>query len=159
MSVTDYDFIFVHSYSSNAPNWQQVQIGCAARKGRILAALDIAASFGLPVIANDGIDTTNQRCFELYGIENLRTARNTAEEVESALRKSALGRVIFLTSPDHLSRVVREALARGAYDALFASSEVSFSREGAGGVRIVEPPHAKHMRDSEAGPVPIDADR
>lgn len=158
MHSNNYEFLFVHSYSSNTVNWQQVQIGSPEQKGRILAALDLGKAMGLPVVANDGIDMTNHRCFELYGIENLRTARNTTEEVESALRKSKLGRVIFLTSPDHLPRVAREALARGAYNALFASSEVSFSREGARAVKIIEPPHAKHLSGTLAGSVPIDAD-
>ena len=133
------EFVFVHSYSSQNRNWQQVMLGSEESPGRLLTALKIARNFDVPVIANDSFDEKNIRLFEESGVHNLNTAKRTTDEVESAIKYSKEGFVLFVTSPDHLPRVVRDTLAAGATNAFFHSSDVPFSAEGAAGVIISEP--------------------
>jgi hypothetical protein len=137
------DFVFVHSYSSCEENWEVVSIGYKAQLGRITKAVKLADELGVPVVANDKIDDRNHACYDAYGIENLYTARNTKEEVRSALKKSQSGKVLFVSSPDHLPRVVRDVLALGGTSALFAASDTAFSQIGVKGVVVTEPPHKK----------------
>ena len=146
--MAEYAFVFVHSYSSEAPNWSEVVLGIGEREGRLCTARRLAREFDLPIVANDGLDARNRACYEAHGIENIGTARNTYDEVVSALVRSGPGRVLFVSSPDHLPRVVRDALAAGGAGSLFTASEVAFSQAGAAGVSIGEPPHAKERRQS-----------
>ena len=71
------------------------------------------------------------------------TAKNSADEVLVALQKAAGQPVMFVTSPDHLPRVVREVMISGGENRLFAASDVEFSESGAQGATVTEPPHAK----------------
>lgn len=52
-------------------------------------------------------------------------------------------RFLFVSSPDHLPRVVRDALAAGGAGSLFATSDAVFSQAGRASVSIGERPHAK----------------
>jgi len=137
------DFVFVHSYSSCEDNWDVVSIGNGTLLGRITKAVQLADELGVPVVANDKIDVRNHSCYDAYGIENLYTARNTKEEVRSALAKSNSGKVLFVSSPDHLPRVVRDVLALGGTSAFFAASDTAFSQVGVKGVVVEEPAHKK----------------
>ena len=146
--MAEYALVFVHSYTSEAPNWSEVVFGIGGREGRLCTARRLAREFGLPIVANDGMDAGNRACYAAHGIENIGTARNTYDEVVSALVRSGSGRVLFVSSPDHLPRVVRDALAAGGAGSLFAASEVAFSQTGPAGVTIGEPPHAKERRQN-----------
>ena len=137
------DFVFVHSYSSAAPNWEEVMIGNRDCLGRIARAIRIAEDFGLHIFANDAEDQMNAALYSRSGIANLCTAHDTCDEVASAIAHSRSGGVIFVSSPDHLPRVVRDVMARGATRALFAASDVPFSAPGPGGVEVIEPCHKK----------------
>lgn len=143
MSECPVDFVFVHSYSSNMPNWQDVVIGDETRQGRLLRAQRLARDLQVPVIANDSFDARNDDLYRQHGVQNLRTALNTRDEVTSALAQSPRRAVLFVSSPDHLPRVVRDALRLGGSRCLFASSDVSFSEIGVNGVEVREPHHAK----------------
>lgn len=136
-------FVFVHSYSSAAPNWEAVQLGLPGRAGRVHRALQLAAEFGVRVVANDAVDSRNARLYADHGIENIATALDTRDEVASAVTLAGGRRIVFVTSPDHLPRVARDALACGASDPLFAASAVPFSEVGAAGVAVQEPWHRK----------------
>lgn len=140
---TDFAFVFVHSYSSAETNWRDVMVGSKTKPGRILTARAWAGRFDLPILANDSIDPDNAALLNEWGIENLATARNTRDEVESALELAQDKCVIFVSSPDHLPRVVRDAMAAGGFGSLFAASPVSFSASGPEAVIIKEP---KHLR-------------
>ena len=133
------EFVFVHSYRSDAPNWSDVMLGGEARKGRLTVARDWAARLGVPLIANDKLDLGNHALYRKEGVRNIATALRTCDEVRSALEESRTGRVMFVTSPDHLPRVVRDALALGGTEALFVSSQVAHSSAGPAGVDIKEP--------------------
>ena len=135
------EFVFVHSYTSRAANWKAVMIGEGLREGRIATAKRLACALSVPVIADDKHDAANHDLFAREGIEKIGTALRTQDEVCAALQRSRGGAVLFVTSPDHLPRVVRDVLAAGGTRALFASSEIPFSQAGPGAVRIDEPAH------------------
>jgi hypothetical protein len=139
----DVEFVFVHSYSSNSPNWCDVMLGDGAASGRVGRALDLGRELGIPVVANDSRDRRNHALYNDKGIRNIGTALNTEDEVQSALSLSSHGRVLFVTSPDHLPRVVRDTLVAGGVNCLFCASGVPFSEEGVRGVRVLEPEHHK----------------
>lgn len=142
-ALPEFAFVFVHSYSSEEANWRDVMVGTPACPGRILAARRWARHFGLPIIANDSIDPDSAALLAEWGIENLGTARRTRDEVDSALKLAGDKSVIFVSSPDHLPRVVRDAMAAGGYRSVFASSSVSFSASGPEAVVIREPEHLR----------------
>lgn len=137
------EFVFVHSFTSKAGNWAEVMLGDEGRSGRLMRAEALAADLGLPLIANDATDAQNSALYAERGIENLNTARNTRDEVRFALDRSARGGVLFVSSPDHLPRIVRDALSLGGTRCLFAASDIPFSEDGAGGVVVQEPAHLK----------------
>lgn len=139
----EFAFVFVHSYSSLEANWCDVMVGTPTHPGRILTALYWARYFGIPILANDSIDPGNAALLNEWEIENLATAHNTRDEVESALNLADDKRVVFVSSPDHLPRVVRDTMAAGGYQSLFASSTVPFSARGAKGVLVEEPRHLR----------------
>lgn len=118
-------------------------LGDDAALGRVDRALEIGKELGVPVVANDRLDRRNWTLYKKMGIENINTALNTKDEVISALARSVRGRVLFVTSPDHLPRVARDALAAGGSDSVFVASEVPLSEAGAEGVQILEPAHNK----------------
>lgn len=124
------EFVFLHSYPSEARNWREVMIGEGGRLGRLERAMELGRELGLRVIASDAADRTNGALYDDQGITNLRLACNMQEEVLSALGHSRFGQVLFVTSPDHLSLVVREVMAQGASRAVFATSDVPCSRDG-----------------------------
>ncbi|MDF0599279.1 hypothetical protein P1J78_00910 [Psychromarinibacter sp. C21-152] len=103
----------------------------------------LARDLDVAVIANDARDENNAALYEARGIRNLGTALRTRDEVVSALAHSRTGEVLFVSSPDHLPRVVRDAMAQGGTRALFAASDVPFSAYGPGQVDIREPAHRK----------------
>ena len=138
------EFVFVHSYSSTADNWRDVMLGKSGMDGRVTKARILADQFSIPLVANDMVDGQNKTLHRELGITNLETARNTRDEVISALDASVDGAVLFVTSPDHLPRVVRDAMAENGVHCLFAASDISFSPFGAKGVKILEPAHEKH---------------
>lgn len=138
------EFVFVHSYSSRSHNWMDVMVGTGDKPGRLLRALALASASGVKVLADDKYDKENMRLLDEFRIENLKTARRTRDEAQSALNHSATGSVLFVTSPDHLPRVVRDVLALGGTKALFTSSEVPFSRTGPASVIVREPPSKNH---------------
>lgn len=135
------EFVFLHSYWGGAGNWEEVMLGMANLEGRLATAGRLSRVLGVPIVANDMLDERNRALFLQEGIENLGTACRTRDEIASALAHSTHGAVLFVSSPDHLPRVARDALAFGANRAIFAASEVAFSETGAAGVQIVEPPH------------------
>lgn len=136
-------FVFVHSYSSEEANWHEVMVGTEARPGRLLTARNLALSWGVEIVANDSIDPTNHALLAEWGIRNLGTARNTRDEVESALELAGDEGVVFVSSPDHLPRVVRDAMAANGFRSIFAASSAPFSSVGAAGVVITEPAHRR----------------
>ena len=135
------EFVFVHSYTSAAPNWHAVMIGDGQHEGRLGTAKRLASLLSVPLLADDRYDSRNHDLFVREGIENIGSAKRTRDEVRAALQRSHRGAVLFVTSPDHLPRVVRDVLAAGGTRAMFASSEVPFSAGGAAAVDIKEPPH------------------
>lgn len=144
MALKPPEFVFVHSYSSTADNWHDVMLGKNSLDGRIGKAQKLAAEYAIPLVANDMADTQNRNLYRELGITNLATARNTHDEVVSALRASVDGAVLFVTSPDHLPRVVRDVMAENGVHCLFAASDISFSPSGAKGVNVIEPAHEKY---------------
>lgn len=138
------EFVFLHSYSSVAPNWHDVVMGHSGQAGRLTRAMQLAQDLACPVIANDARDGENAALYESKAILNLGTACNTQDEVVSALAHSQFGRVLFVSSPDHLPRIVRDTMTAGGCHALFAASDVPFSEPGPSQVEIVEPAHQKH---------------
>lgn len=137
------EFVFVYSYCSNSSNWERVKLGDDAALGRVGRGIEIGKELGISVVANDSLDRRNWALFKKMGIENINTALNTKDEVISALALSVRGRVLFVTSPDHLPRVARNALAAGGSDSVFVASEVPLSEDGAEGVQVLEPAHNK----------------
>lgn len=137
------EFVFLHSYSSVAKNWQDVMIGDTEQAGRLTRAMMLAQELACPIVANDASDRKNAALYEQYHVLNLGTAYKTQDEVISALAHSQFGRVLFVSSPDHLPRVVRDAMTAGGSHALFAASDVPFSEPGPSQVEIVEPAHQK----------------
>lgn len=118
-------------------------VGDSGRSGRVERAMWIAQDLGLRVVANDAKDKMNAALYCRHGIVNLRNAYDTRDEVASAIAHSRSGCVLFVSSPDHLPRVVRDAMAQGATHALFASSDVPFSVLGPRNVEVLEPLHRK----------------
>ena len=135
------EFVFVHSYTGRARNWRAVMIGDGQREGCIATAKRLAGAFSVPVMADDKHDPANHALFAREGIENIGGAERTRDEVFAALNCSRSGAILFVTSPDHLPRVVRDVLAAGNTRAMFASSEIPFSEGGPAAVEIDEPPH------------------
>lgn len=135
------EFVFVHSYASKARNWRAVMIGDGRRPGRVETAKRLAGALSVPLIADDRHDAGNHDLFAREGIENISTALRTQDEVRAALDRSHAGAVLFLSSPDHLPRVVRDVLVAGGTRAMFASSEIPFSEGGVAAVDVHEPPH------------------
>lgn len=154
MALKPPEFVFVHSYSSTADNWHDVMLGKNGVDGRIGKAQKLADEYSIPLIANDMADARNRKLYRDLGITNLATARNTRDEVVSALNASVDGAVLFVTSPDHLPRVVRDVMAENGVHCLFAASDISFSPSGAKGVNVIEPAHEKYpvhnIRDSQS---------
>ncbi|AXX99205.1 YdcF family protein [Profundibacter amoris] len=154
MALKPPEFVFVHSYSSTADNWHDVMLGKNGVDGRIGKAQKLADEYSIPLIANDIADARNRKLYRDLGITNLATARNTRDEVVSALKASVDGAVLFVTSPDHLPRVVRDVMAENGVRCLFAASDISFSPSGAKGVNVIEPAHEKYpvhnIRDSQS---------
>ncbi len=138
------EFVFLHSYSSMAQNWQDVMIGDTEQAGRLTRAMMLARDLACPVVANDASDQKNAAIYGQNHILNLGTAYKTQDEVISALAHSQFGRVLFVSSPDHLPRIVRDAMTAGGSNAFFAASDVPFSEPGPSQVEIVEPAHQKH---------------
>lgn len=138
-----FEFVFLHSYSSVAPNWHDVVMGHNEQAGRLNRAMQLAQNLACPVIANDACDEQNAALYDSEAILNLGTAYNTHDEVVSALEYSQFGHVLFVSSPDHLPRIVRDATAAGGTQAFFAASDVPFSDQGSSQVEIVEPAHRK----------------
>ncbi|WP_299821253.1 hypothetical protein [uncultured Roseibium sp.] len=140
-AYTEFAFVFVHSYSSAAGNWLAVMEGTGSKMGRLPTAFALAEAFSLSVVADDAIDSDNQDLLRRWRVENFGRARNTRDEILSALAEAGSAGVIFVSSPDHLPRVVREALTAREQGCLFAASEVPFSDNGPAAVKIEEPPH------------------
>jgi hypothetical protein len=136
-------FVFVHSYSSRAENWESVMVGTDERTGRLRRALDLAEHFGVSTVANDRHDDENAARFAALGVHNLKTAERTLDEVRSALAFSGGEPVLFVTSPDHLPRVVRDVFRCGGHTSLFAASDVPFSTQGVEAVEVIEPGHTR----------------
>ncbi|MBY5269435.1 NAD-dependent epimerase/dehydratase family protein [Spiribacter salinus] len=136
-------FVFVHSYSSRADNWEPVMVGTDERTGRLRRALDLADQLGVSTVANDRHDDRNAALFAAFGVHNLKTAERTLDEVRSALALSGGEPVLFVTSPDHLPRVVRDVFRCGGYTSLFAASDVPFSMQGVEAVEVTEPGHTR----------------
>ncbi|MEP1472111.1 MAG: hypothetical protein ABJK25_14140 [Halieaceae bacterium] len=136
-------FVFVHSYSSDNANWRDVMLGNGAQSGRLTRGRQLAHELGVPLLANDKVDQRNRELFSEGEVTNMATAKNSADEVSSALRKAAGQPVMFVTSPDHLPRVVKEVMIAGGENCLFAASDIAFSESGAAGVMVIEPPHSK----------------
>jgi len=137
------EFVFVHSYSSRMSNWRDVMLGDGTRCGRLARAQAIARELDLSIIADDASDQKNRVLYQEAGLTNIGRAYNTADEVRHALDHSRHQAILFVTSPDHLPRVVRDVLAHGATQSLFMASEVPFSGAGAGAILIEEPRHMK----------------
>jgi hypothetical protein len=144
MALKPPEFVFVHSYSSTAGNWQDVMLGANGLDGRIGKAQKLATEYSIPLVANDMVDIQNKNLYRKLGITNIETARNTRDEVISALRASVDRAILFVTSPDHLPRVVRDVMAENGVHCLFAASDISFSPSGAKGVNVIEPAHEKY---------------
>ena len=119
-------------------------IGSDGRSGRLNRATTLARELDLPVIADDTADNKKAAFYDRHEILNLNDAYNTWDEVISALAHSRTGGVLFVTSLDHLPRVVRDAMAQGATNALFASSDVPFFEVSPSDVQVLEPKHQKH---------------
>ncbi|KEO57105.1 hypothetical protein [Thioclava indica] len=141
--IGNLEFVFVHSYSSKAENWAQVMLGDDSNSGRLTRAIALAEELKLPLLANDALDDENARLFASHEIPNLGTARNTADEVRLALEYSDRRAILFVSSPDHLPRVVRDALVLRGNSCVFASSDVPFSETGVEAVEVREPAHLK----------------
>jgi len=137
------EFVFVHSYSSAEKNWEEVVLGNGLQSGRLTRACELAKQFNCPVLSNDKKDLVNISLYEDLNIKNMGTALNTFEEVRSAIELSETGEICFVSSPDHLPRVVRDAAICGATKAIFACSDVEFLYSGAFSVKIEEPSHVK----------------
>lgn len=145
-------FVFLHSYSSASENWKEVVFGSEGRSGRLTRAQSIVRDFDLPLLANGAEDEQNIALHRCEAIQNLGSARNTRDEVRSALAASDTGGALFVSSPDHLPRVVRDTMAEGGTHALFAASDIAFSATSAAAIEIREPPHrrlARHADDAD----------
>jgi len=118
-------------------------VGTDEHAGRLRRALDLAEHFGVSTVANDRHDQQNAALFAAFGVRNLKTAERTIDEVRSALAFSGGEPVVFVTSPDHLPRVVRDVLRCGGYTSLFAASDIPFSRQGVQAVEVTEPGHTR----------------
>lgn len=112
-------------------------------------AQSIAQAFDLPLIANDAEDEQNIALSRHEVIRNLGSARNTRDGARSALAASDAGGVLFVSSPDHLPRVVRDAVAEGGACAMFAASDIAFSAIGAAAVEIWEAPQGRLARRTD----------
>lgn len=144
MKINDiFKIIFVHSYSSEADNWQEVVIGSDKMYGRLTLALKLASELNIPIVTNDMLDLKNIELYKKYNIFNLKTARNTKDEVLSVLEYEKQGGILFISSPDHLPRVVRDVLICRGYRCYFRSSDVEMSKSGVNEVVVEEPPHKK----------------
>jgi hypothetical protein len=136
-------FVFVHSYFSRADNWLSVTVGTDESTGRLRRALDVSEQLGVSTVANDRHDDKNAALFAAFGVHNLKTAERTLDEVRSALVFSGGEPVVFVTSPDHLPRVVRDVFRCGGYRSLFAASGVPFSMQRVEAVEVIEPGHTR----------------
>lgn len=138
-------FVFVHSYSSCNPNWHEVMVGDGKKVGRLSKAKAVAAELGLVVRANDKLDHKNKDLLKSEGVLVSETAVCTGDEIKYALDVAQNKSVVFVTSPDHLPRVVRDALLLGGSMSWFLASDIPFSAEGVGGVSVVEPDHKAYQ--------------
>lgn len=138
------DLVFLHSYSSSNQNWESVVLGQDGKEGRLTTAKRLAAHFQVRVIASDRSDDKNISLYKTENIANLKAADSTQEEIRSALSFDRSARWLFVSSPDHLPRVVRDVLAQGAAGSLFCASQIQFSCAGPQAVEISEPSHRKH---------------
>jgi hypothetical protein len=118
-------------------------VGTDERTGRLRRAVDLAEHFDVSTVANDRHDDKNAALFAAFGVHNLKTAERTLDEVRSALAFSGCEPVLFVTSPDHLPRVVRDVFRCGGYTSLFAASDVPFSTQGVEAVEVTEPGHTR----------------
>lgn len=116
-------------------------MGYKSQPGRLRKAKQMSRILNLPIVANDGFDPLNNRLFKKTNVENIGTALNTRDEVYSALVRGSW--VLFITSPDHLPRVVKEVMILGGYSSVFMASETQFSTPGVLGVEVLEPSHLK----------------
>lgn len=131
--------VFLHSYDSIEPNWHAVVFGSRTRPGRLRTALAVARELNAPVIADDGFDHPNQRLYRRVGIENIGKAKTTHDEVTNFLAQAPrAARKVFVTSPDHLPRVARDALAMQAENAVFTASATPYTRGGVTAVQVRE---------------------
>lgn len=135
------EFVFVHSYTSLAANWRLVMLGDDLRKGRLTRALDLAEAWQVPIFASDVSDQENGALYARHHVQNLANARRTLEEIRAARAKSQSGVIMFVSSPDHLPRVVRDCMAVGLTRSVFMASDVAFSDDGPAAVQIGEPRH------------------
>ena len=113
-------------------------MGVSGRCGRLTRASSLAETYSVLLAAEDGFDVANQELLEKQGVTNLKSAHCTREEVRSALEYSNSGRVMFGTSLEHLSRVVRDAMSMGGTLALFAASNIAFSPGGPISVKFID---------------------
>ena len=118
-------------------------VGTDERTGRLRRALDLAERLGVTTVANDRHDDKNAALFAAFGVHNLKTAERTLDEVRSALAFSGGEPVLFVTSPDHLPRVVRDVFRCGGSASLFAASDIPFSTQGVEAVEVTEPGHMR----------------
>jgi hypothetical protein len=116
-------------------------LGCGQNSGRLTRAIDIARKIGVDVEADDKVDIQSKSLMESMGINVFQDSTSTEEEVVGALKRAQGMPVLFVSSPDHLPRVVRDALKHGAVNCFFAASEVPFSANGVASVEIIEPKH------------------
>lgn len=131
--------VFVHSYNSMAHNWHDVVFGSRAQPGRLRKAISVARELNASVIADDSFDRPNQRLYRRLGIENLGLAKTTRDEVRNFLKRAPRdARKVFVSSPDHLPRVTRDALALNAQNTMFAASDTAYTPSGAAGVSVHE---------------------
>mgnify|MGYP007057112971 CR=1 FL=1 len=118
-------------------------IGTRTCTGRLLRGQNLADELRVPLVASDRWDRVNRELFERFKVLNLKTAERTIEEVQSALEFSGGKPVFFVTSPDHLPRVVRDVLSCGGLNSIFGSSDSAFSTQGVADVKGREPGHSK----------------
>lgn len=134
------EFVFVHSYSSRSCNWREVVLGTEHLEGRLTKGVRLSRELSVPVFADDALDGDNRAIYQEYGVGNFKPTHCTRDEVRSALDYSQARRVLFVTSTDHLPRVVRDAMALGGVNALFAASGVPCSTKGPGAAEVIESP-------------------
>lgn len=107
-------FFFLHASSSQPANWADVMIGISGRNCSLLNMQELATMLCLRVVGNDKLDEKNRALSIEHGIENLATALKIETKVRTALNSNPCRSVLFVSSPDHLPRIVRDVRA-GAY--------------------------------------------